>query len=600
MQNTMLLTDMATRNIAVRNTAFTLHKIGVAKVGPGNGPAAPNVIHFKVDGADHYAILDTRGTPYADIPAELLSKGMEGTALVIPDWLRFMALPSKLLRNGIVYNPAYPWAALFKDSLSLGASRGGSFSNIVNLMRGIKNYATGAEQIEELHRRGITGSTMFTGTIEDVAIARRRAVDGEGTWERLVAAQEARNIKADGATRLALYNEYVKKGLNTRDATYMTITAMPYSRRGLSPGMRYLSMMIPFFNAQIVGLNSLYQGLTGKVPFNDKLQIQKKMWGAGMMMGVSTLAYAAMVSDEEWYKNLPAETRLRNWLIKLPGMEEPLSIPIPFEYGIMFKSLFEAAATGMFDDSPEGAQVRKAMKSMVLGAIPGGVVPLEGVPVVGAVPAGPMASAALKPVLELVSNKSWFNDAPIETQADLAIDPEHRAHVNTTGLAKTLGSTMGVSPIQIDHLIRGYTGTLGAAVASLVGAMAEKPTQEPDTPMSKTPIVGQFFKPVDANAVINTAMDTLLKYQKSAATLKHLQEQPGGEREAAEYEAQHGEEIAKGKLAGTFRQVLGQFKKQELAIRNGDGTAAEKRQQLKELQQYKIEQAKQFLEEARI
>ena len=318
MQNTMLLTDMGLRNIAVKNTAFTLQKLNVAKIGRGDGPSNANVLRFKERGEPKFAVIDTKGTAFENIPTELLAKGMEGMTVIIPDWLKMMALPAQVLRKGITLNPVYPYYQLAKDSMVMGATRGVGFSNAANLMRGVKEYTSGDDMIEEMQARGVASGQGYTGTMDDVAQIRRHVMQKGTNPYRLIAALENNSLKADAAVRSMLYKSYIKQGLNERDAEYMTITAMPYSRRGISPGLRFVSHMLPFFNAQIVGLHSLYQAFTGKMPYADKLKVRKKLWGAGMMMALSTLAYAASVDDEDWYKNMPLETKLRNWFVKLP------------------------------------------------------------------------------------------------------------------------------------------------------------------------------------------------------------------------------------------------------------------------------------------
>jgi hypothetical protein len=599
MQNTMLLTDMALRNIAVKNTAYTFLKLGIAKIGNGDGPSNANVIRFKDKGQPKYAILDTKDTAFANVPTELLAKGMEGMAVIIPDWLKMMSLPAQVLRKGITLNPLYPYYQLFKDSMIMGATRGVGFSNAANVIKGVNQYINGGKLIEEMQTRGVASGQGYTGTMDDVAQIRRHILNGGANPYSLLASLENKNIKADGAVRAMLYQSYIKQGLNERDAEYMALTAMPYSRRGLSPGLRFISHMLPFFNAQIVGLHSLYQSFTGKMPYAEKLKVRKKLWGAGMMLAMSTLAYAASVGDEDWYKNMPLETRLRNWLFKIPFVEEPVAVPIPFEYGILFKAFAEATYLGMFNDSPEGAKVRDAYRKMLLGMIPGGTIPVEAVPGLKAVPL-PLPTATT-PLLEIATNKSFFDGRNIESQTELGLQPEERSRDSTSELAKSLGKAMGVSPLQIDHLIRGYTGTVGPAMVALVDAMTGPANtavaQKADIPLSKMPIVSQMFKPADGNALIDLAVTTLKEAESVKKTYEHMAQQPGREEEAERYLDKNMPLIERGKMASKFQKDLANIKRAIQSIQlDTVMTPFEKRQALKEMQQVRIELAKQYQE----
>jgi hypothetical protein len=520
-------------------------------------------------------------------------------AVIVPDWLKMMALPAQVLRKGITLNPLYSYYQLFKDSMVMGATRGVGFSNSANVIRGVNQYINGGKLIEEMQSRGIASGQGYTGTMDDVAQIRRHIMQGGTNPHRLLASLEARSLKADGAVRAMLYQSYIKQGLNERDAEYMARAAMPYHRRGISPGLRFISHMLPFFNAQIVGLHSLYQSFTGKMPYAEKLKIRKKLWGAGMMLAMSTLAYAASVGEEDWYKNMPLETRLRNWLVKLPFFDEPIAIPIPFEYGILFKGFAEATYLGMFKDGPEGAKVRDAYRKMLLGIIPGGTIPVEMVPGLKAVPM-PLPTAAA-PVLEIASNKSFFDGREIESQSELALQPAERYRDSTSELAKSLGKSMNVSPLQIDHLIRGYTGTVGPAMVALVDALtgpantARAP--KADGPLSNLPIMSQMFKPADGNALIDLAFETLKEAESIKKTYERIVQQPGREREAETYLEKNMPMIERGKMASQFQKNLADIKRAMQSIQlDTVMTSFEKRQALKEMQQIRIDAAKQYQE----
>ena len=609
MQNTMILTDLALTNFAKRNTITALNTMGLLQPiggtkGPtirgGNGPENANVIRFKDNGDDKHVVVNTEGTPYEYIPTELLIKGLEGVPFVLPGMVKMLGAPAQWLRKGITLNPLYPYYQLVKDSNAMGVTRGVSYSNIISVLKGIKSYLSNEKLIKELQSRGVIQQReMFSGSTEDSTINRRRIVGGESGFQQFLAGQEGRAIKADGAVRAMLYDAYIKQGLSERDAEYMIRKAMPYSRRGLDPSLRYLSHMIPFFNAQIVGLYSLYQSFLGQGPMSEKLQIKKKLFAAGMNMALGTLIYSALVSGEDWYENMPMETRLRNWLIKVPGVKEPVAVPIPFEFGIIFKSFFEATYMGMFKDTPEGKQVFKAFKNQLLGAFPGGTVPLDAVPIIGAVPM-PLPTAVV-PALEAAFNMSFYTSNPIETRQDLEKIPEERFHDTTSELAKTLGKAAGISPLQIDSLIRGYTGTTGPAVIALIDAFtapASTTGAKPETMPSKTPLLSQIFKPVDGGAIINMAIETLQEAAQIENTYKSMLNE-GREAEAEKFLTKNMSVIERGpaSLAGKFRQQLGEYKKAETAIKIDTGlNAKQKRDQLDELRSEKIQLGKDYMQ----
>ena len=331
--------------------------------------------------------------------------------------------------------------------------------------------------------------------------------------------------------------------------------------------------------------------MRGQGPMADKLQIKKKLYTAGMGMAVSTLIYTALVSGEDWYENMPLETRLRNWLIKLPGMEEPVAIPIPFEFGTIFKAFFEATYLGMFNSSPEGKKIREAFTSLALGAIP--------------LP----APALVKPAVEIWANKVSFTGNPIEGARNLGVEPAERFRDTTSEIAKSLGrltGLVGVSPLQIDHLIRGYTGTVGPAVIALLDAFTGPANPaagvKPDIPTSKLPFLSRIFKSADGGALIDLAVDTLKEAEQISKTHKKLIDD-GRHKEADEYLEKNQTTIERGKLAGRLRQRLGEYAKIERDIKArpaSEMSSSEKRTVLKELKQFKIEESKNYMQAFRL
>jgi hypothetical protein len=136
----------------------------------------------------------------------------------------------------------------------------------------------------------------------------------------------------------------------------MALESMNFSKRGLSPTMHMASMLVPFLNAQIQGLDVLYKAMTGNMPFNDKLDIQRKLFTRGASMFALTMAYAAAMQDDEEYKNAPPDVKYGNWFVRLPFLDEmagekvTLRVPIPFEVGYIFKALPEMLYNSMKSD----------------------------------------------------------------------------------------------------------------------------------------------------------------------------------------------------------------------------------------------------------
>jgi len=387
-------------------------------------------------------------------------------------------------------------------------------------------------------------------------------------------------IQGDAATRVVMYNNFIKQGLSEMEATLATLESMNFSKRGISPSLFALSTMVPFMNAQIQGINVLYQAFTGKMPFNEKLKVKQKLIQRGLMMMGFTMIYAAMMQDDEAYQNANDDEKYGNWFIPNPLGEEHIKVPIPFEIGLIFKAIPEALVNTMQGDE----KARDTMSA--IGKMAWNSIPISG-------PQG------IKPLLEVSINHSFFTGRDIESARLQRYEPGERYTERTSEIAKLVGGALNLSPTKIDYLIRGYTGSLPLAVASLANPILRggESGEQPDTRgilSSDTPLIGSFFQAKDASGLVNKAYKDMEEVVKSKETYTKMMEE-GREQEAEEYMDANADMIAMGTMAGKFRKIMGDLTKQERFIRADSGmTGAEKREALDEIRQQKIEVAKSF------
>jgi hypothetical protein len=564
-QNTNMMSDMALRNLATRNAIFELEAMGWAKISD-KATSGKDVVQFKVDGADRYATIDTDA---AGIDANILVKGMEGIPTQMPFVLRAFAAPAKFLRKAVTATPLYAARQLFRDSIAATLVSGANFIPVTGALQEIGSAAKGT-----LERRGITGGQVFAGGQEDISDIMRRIASGKNTWQDWVSKAEQFTMEADALTRRAQYNSYIKQGLSEMEATYMALESMNFSKRGASPSIHMANSLIPFFNSQIQGLNVLYKAMTGNMPFNERLKIQEKLIQRGLMIAAGTMVYAAMMQDDEAYKNATPDQKYGNWFVRVPGLEEPLRLPIPFEIGYIFKALPEALFNSMVNEHGS-EEATKALKQILLQTIPGGT--SYGIP------------QAMKPAIEAGLGKSFYTGRDILSGQEKLLSPEAQYRENTSELSKFVGRVAGVSPIIMDELIKGYTGTMGLAFVQAVsspfssGGAPEKAYKR----MSEMPVVGGAFQPNDAGGIINNVYETLQEFSKTQASVDDLLER--GERaKAMELLQRTGNEYAMGEISHSFAREMGELTKFERAIRASDMSPEEKRAKLDEVRQMKI------------
>jgi len=587
LQNTTMLTDLALRNLATRNTVFALGDMGLLKKGEkekgvgihkGNGAKGPTLVRFKIDGEDYWADVNSDA---AGVPAELLVKGLAGVNTSLPNIVKMMNVPANLLRKWVTRNPAYALRQVVRDPLNAVFTTGLDTVPITSSMKEIVNMWRGKSEGETvLQRRGILGGQVLTGTDEDKKKIMNDILSGKKGWDYRMAQLDQLAIQGDAATRVVMYNNFIKQGLSEMEATLATLESMNFSKRGISPSLFALSTMVPFMNAQIQGLNVLYQAFTGKMPFNEKLKVKQKLIQRAVMMAGFTMLYASMMQDDEAYQNANDDEKYGNWFFPNPFGEEHIKVPIPFEVGLLFKAIPEALVNTMFGDD----KARDTMSA--IGKMAWNSVPISG-------PQG------VKPLLEVAINYSFFTGRAIDSDRMMQYEPGERYGERTSEIAKLIGGALNISPNRLEYLVRGYTGSLPIALASLANPIIRsgETGEQPDSRgmlSSETPLIGSFFQAKDAGGLINKAYKDMNEIVQTKQTYDKMIEE-GREKEADEYATANADIIGMGTMAGSFRKKMGDLTRAERNVR-ADQTMSggQKRAELDAIRQDKIALAKEF------
>lgn len=579
-QNTSLIVRSAVRNMQMHAVGNMLQDMGMAKVIQGEGPREVFTARFSYKGEKNYVRLDETAFP-PDIPADVVIMGLQGIKTAIPATVKLMGLPANILRKGITRLPTYAYRQLIRDPIQAYMTTGGDFSAVIDTYREFAKSLKGDTPAGlSLKQAGAISSDIYPGSQEEMANALRDVTSGKNGWNinGVLAKLDALGLKADTATRAALYNNFRKKGMSHLEAVLGAAESMNFSRRGTSASLHWLSTMIPFFNSQIQGLDAVYRAaITGDTAFQAKLDARAKLWKRGALMFGMTFAYAALMQDDEAYKTATPLERAQYWFLRIPGVDEPLRIPIPFEMGLMFKVIPEM----IFNTAAGDTKARDALDAfgkMLAMSQPIGL------------PAG------VKPLIELASNYNFYTDAPIISQREAGLTTDQQFRTNTTELAKLLGKTGLVSPVSVDHLIRGYTGGLGILLASMANyplrpLVSPNATDKPAKALSEMPAIGSLFQPATGRGMIDAAFKDVEEFRKAAGTYQDLLKS-GNRADAAAFADKHAREIALNSTGGAFRQQMGELAALRRQIETAPGLSSEQKQaQLKSVKEMQIQLA---------
>lgn len=565
-QNTFLLTRMALRNKSVNETVLILDKLGmVSKMGTGSGPANASTVRYKYKGKDMFAVIDQ---DVYGVPADYVVRGLEGIKTTMPAIIQSLGIPADILRKFITRNPAYAVKQAVRDPLAAWFSTGMDGVPVLGSMQQLGKSVFGRnEDVEKLMRSGAVSSNVLTGDQRDMEKALREISTGKKGAFSLLAKADALAMQGDAATRAVIYRDSINKGMSEMQAMLRTLESMNFNRRGLSPSVYALSTLTPFLNAQIQGLDVLYRTLKNRMPFAKQLDLRSKLIRRGMLATASTIAYAMAMQDDDDYKNAKPEERYGNWFVKTPFSDEPVKIPIPFEFGFLFKALPEAVINSAMGDE-------KASRSVMGIYEIGKTYNPFGIP------------AAVKPGIELYLGKSFYG-GDIESKREIeTMLPTERYRPTTTEAAKLVGKVTGEvglgSPIQLDYLIRGYTGPLGVALVQMTNPiLGTGKIEQPSSKESKLPIVGTLFQTTEPRAILDESYDRMLDIRQAAGTYKRMI-QEGRREDAKAFRDEYINRIAAASISGAAQQRLGEMASMRRMIVDSPRLSQERKDELLE------------------
>lgn len=172
------------------------------------------------------------------------------------------------------------------------------------------------------------------------------------------------------------------------------------------------------------------------------------------------------------------------------------------------------------------------------------------------------------------------------------LEPSQRFRDNTSELAKQIGAVTGTSPLKIENLIRGYTGSLGVALAqafNLALPTAEGPEKAAKR-LSETPVVGPLFQPNDAGGIVSAVYDRMIELQQVKSTFNDMV-RDGRMAEARAYLQDNADKMAGAAIAGNLQEQMAAVTKAMNAIRASSMSPDEKREQLDKMQRLRIKLA---------
>jgi hypothetical protein len=254
-------------------------------------------------------------------------------------------------------------------------------------------------------------------------------------------------MASDNAVRQAVYTASMDQGLSEAEALEKSFEIWNVRRKGSSKTLALAGQVIPFFNAYLAAQNVAYKTITGvgSSPTERENAFKTLIATTGSVMTLSLL-YAMLNGDDEDYENKPAVVRDR--LLMIPGTGG-LSIPLRADLFTLPKIITEHTYLLMTDKGYEDSRKFRDSVKAALGS---------------ALLSPTVVPQAIKPLVEVGINYNFFSGRPLIGEFEKKKETAQQFSDTTSEIAKLLGATGLVSPIAVDHLMRGMFGSAGGLV----------------------------------------------------------------------------------------------------------------------------------------
>lgn len=371
----------------------------------------------------------------------------------------------------------------------------------------------------------------------------------------------------ENASREAVYKAAIKAGKSKAQAVYEAKDLMDFSMQGAWQSIQWANLAIPFLNARLQGLYKL--GRSGAIP-GPKARKQALMRGTSIAL--ASLALYAVNKDNEDYDDLEDWDKDMFWHF-FPG-DRHFRIPKPFEVGLIFGTIPERAAQNILGADDNAKSFERFLWNIkeVFAFTP--------------------APQAIVPIIEVYANKDTFTGRPIESMSDVNKLPAERYNERTSDITRMLGQQISnmteISPKQMEHLLTGYTGTMGAYILSMADhlyRLGAGKVKKPAIRADQIPLVKSLYRadPPFATKYQTEFYDMLKEAQQAAGSINAYKKESNKEK-AEQIYRDYFDEIKRKKYLSKTQKNVSKLNDQMNAIyRDKKMSKSAKRKKLDEL-----------------
>lgn len=477
--------------------------------------------------------------------------------------VKILSYPAQFLRAGATLTPEFMLRNPLRDSIGAAVQSQNGFVPFYDTFRGFASL---------IKKDAYYDAFVLSGGLQSTIVAQDRTNLQQSKDELLKRSARIKKYIKNPLEVLQLFSAYTEQATRIGEAR-LALNA------GKSPAQaafdaREVTLDYQRAGAKTRSINKLSAFFNAKIQGNDKLMRTflknpaKATFKATLYITLPSVVLWLLNQDEEGWDEIPQWQKDMFWLVKVE--DTWYRIPKPFELGVLFGSIPERFLEYLKENDP--AALQEVTRSFITGLVP-----------------NPTPTGAV-PILENITNYSFFLDRPIVSQS-LENLPAEAQYTNTTSeVAKIMGDALNYSPAKIDNLMYGYFAGLGRHAVNTTDAILKgtgivNSVPEPAPTLADTPVVKAFVVSNPAGSSSNSVNDfyeTRTEVTKKYNRYKDIAE-TGDAEKAREYLADNPD-IKLYKAYNTVASQISEMRKARDAVYNSSTMSPEdKRKKIDEL-----------------
>lgn len=599
LRNWSHLLSASAKNVAAREALLSAERLGGAIEVPEpqigkEMRLGVDAVFFLDEGRKRYFLVED--PLLLDAVSALEQTGFSGLTMKAAS--KFKAL----LTRGVTLSPSFRIRNLIRDSLSAMAVTPLRYNPVANALNGWTK--TAHDNPLRAHLLASGGILRFGSWIEAARADHIRRLIEAGVDENAIVDRPHKvramlgkiadwwdevGDRAENANRASLYEQLRAQGMSHLEASFHARDLMDFSMSGSFRAVRVLTQVVPFLNARMQGLYKLgrdgvaptarviYNSVTGQpIEATDAQKAMRFSAVTGAVALASMLLYLTYKDDEDWKRREDWDKDLF-WWFKIG--DKAYRIPKPFEVGAI-GTLAERTLEQIVDEGATGKLFAERLLQMLSDTFALNPTP-----------------QLVKPLIDVYANVDSFTGRAIESPGMERLSKPERFSVNTSLVARYVGritgadvfGEAGLSPAQIDFLVRGYLGWMGAHAVMAADLAIHPFTNEPSRPARRLDdylVLRDFVREMPANQsrFVTLFYKQAREIETAYADMRHYVALGQMERARAIFERE-GDKIRLHRLVTNAKTQLSAIRNREQIVRASSMSPEEKRAELDRLAQ---------------